>query len=113
MNNEWINDPQIIDAAIRGLKDRMAEIEAEMEICRKRLNGEVYVLPSGQPCCPFHGSVYQDAVCAVCARLTGTEPVTQPTTRKPHVMSAAGRRSISRAQKKRWAVIHRREGKRR
>jgi phenylpropionate dioxygenase-like ring-hydroxylating dioxygenase large terminal subunit len=55
---QQIKDTEIIEAAIAGFRQRLADIQLAADICRKRIRGERYVLSTGQLCCPFHGPEY-------------------------------------------------------
>lgn len=97
-----ITKTELLEAALRGLTMERDRIELFQTIIRKKLAGEVYTLPTGQPCCPEHGSDYEEGICTVCQELTGTLPQPKPPNAKGHHMSASGRKRISLAARRRW-----------
>lgn len=92
---------ELLRAALLGYTVRLQEIDDRIAEVKMRLRGRVYVLPHGQPCCPVHADQYDIRTCATCRDLTGQN---ERKPHKKHQMSAAGRRAVSAAQKKRWAA---------
>jgi hypothetical protein len=82
-----LTDPNVIAAAIEGFEKQAATIEGYLVKLRRLQNGA--------------GSK---------TVVTATEPTAgpSPVTKKRRVMSAASRKAMAAAQKKRWAEYHKR-----
>ena len=111
---------ELIAAAIMGLEIQLSRIKDRIRIIRKQLAGEVYVIDTGQPCCPVHGNDYRDDVCATCANLCGvslpnagaTHYTKQPGHKK-FKFSKKSRMKMAAAQKERWRLRKLKSSKRR
>ena len=107
---------QIIEAAIKGYVAQKAEIDSQIAELRSMLPGGIRMSPAampsetGRPRKKFSAATRRKMAAAQRARYSklrqGSEP-TQVEAAKPkkRKMSAAGRRAISIATKKRWAAI--------
>ena len=106
---------QIIEAAIKGYLAQKSEIDSQIAELRSMLPGgrtSPAVTPSetGRPRKKFSAATRRKMAAAQRARYSklrqGSEPTEAATTKpKKRKMSAAGRKAISIATKKRWAAI--------
>jgi predicted metal-dependent RNase len=105
-----MTEKDIYKAALLGLEVQRAEVQERIAQIQKRLNGQVFVLPSGQPCCPEHADKYQEDTCEVCAHLTGQNwdaergTVAKRGTKPGFVMSKKTRMKMAAAQRRRWKM---------
>ena len=107
--------PQIIEAAIKGYEAQKAEIDSQIAELKSMLDGgskETAAMPSetgtGKRKKFSLASRRKMAAAqrARYAKLRGeAEPTEAATTKRKHKMSAAGRKAISAAAKKRWKAI--------
>jgi hypothetical protein len=106
----------IIEAAIKGYLAQKAEIDSQIAELKSMLDGgskETAAMPSetGKPRKKFSAATRRKMAAAQRARYSklrqGSEPTEAATTKpKKRKMSAAGRKAISIATKKRWAAIN-------
>ena len=78
-----MTDAEILEAALLGLERQRSEIEEKMAELRRQLDDR-----AGRP-----------------ARSTAAVNAAAPTVPKKRTMSAAGRRRVAAAQRKRWAAL--------
>jgi len=102
--------PEIIIAAIAGFEAQKDHIEARIAEIRSMLDGgrtqATAPTETGRPRKKFSAATRRKMAAAQRARFAklkqGSEPTPKPKKRK---LSAAGRKAISEATKKRWAAI--------
>jgi hypothetical protein len=79
-----LHDPELLKAALVGYEQQRSEIETRIAELRRQLGGRWSSVPTGSA--------------------DGRQPA-----REPRTMSAAARKRIAEAQRKRWAAYHKAE----